>query len=87
MFVLFYFSYNFIFLLRILIKKMIKFLWYIFSLLTIFFILINSPSNTNNNFVSQNKIMNFSSNQFVIQKFIIFNSFIFFTLTIIRLIN
>nr|YP_009393542.1 preprotein-translocase subunit g [Bostrychia simpliciuscula]ARW62104.1 preprotein-translocase subunit g [Bostrychia simpliciuscula] len=64
---------------------MIKFLWYSFSLLTVFLILINSPINTSNNFISQNKVMNFSSNQLLIQKFIIFNSFMFFTLTIILL--
>nr|YP_009392706.1 preprotein-translocase subunit g [Bostrychia tenella]ARW61268.1 preprotein-translocase subunit g [Bostrychia tenella] len=66
---------------------MINFLWYIFILLLIFFILINNPSSINlSNFSTQTKVMNFSSNQFLIQKFIVFSILMFFILTILRVV-
>lgn len=66
---------------------MIKFWWYIFSVLTIILILISSPnSGSLNSFISQSKILNFSSNQTLTQKLISFNVFMFFILTILYLV-
>nr|QCI04696.1 Preprotein-translocase subunit g [Apoglossum ruscifolium] len=63
---------------------MIKLFWYIVSILTIFFILVNNPSSNNvNNFINQNKFFTFSSNQLLIQRLIFFNIILFIVFTIL----
>lgn len=62
---------------------MIKFLWYLISLLTIILILFNSPQyGSLDNFVNQNNFINFSSNQLVIQQLIVLSICLFLVLTI-----
>nr|YP_009395609.1 preprotein-translocase subunit g [Vertebrata isogona]ARW64632.1 preprotein-translocase subunit g [Vertebrata isogona] len=65
----------------------IKLLWYFFSLLTIFLILISNPK-VNSLGVSsdQNKVLNFRSSQILIQRLISFSVFMFFVLTLISLL-
>lgn len=63
---------------------MIKLFWYIVSFLTIFLILVNSPSNSGlSSFVDQNSLFTFRSNQFLIQKFIVISILMFMILTIL----
>lgn len=63
---------------------MIKLLLYLLSILIIFLILFNSPSSNNlNNFINQNKLLNFSSNQIFIQKIIFTMVILFIILNII----
>nr|YP_009391876.1 preprotein-translocase subunit g [Acrosorium ciliolatum]ARW60020.1 preprotein-translocase subunit g [Acrosorium ciliolatum] len=63
---------------------MIKFFFYIVSLLIIILILTNSPNSNNmSSFINQNKFLNFSTNQVLIQKIITISITIFFILTII----
>nr|YP_009394570.1 preprotein-translocase subunit g [Vertebrata thuyoides]ARW63132.1 preprotein-translocase subunit g [Vertebrata thuyoides] len=65
----------------------IKLLWYFFSLLTIFLILISNPKTNGLNISgNQNKVLNFSSNQVVIQRLIFFSLLMFFTFTLISLL-
>nr|YP_009394152.1 preprotein-translocase subunit g [Rhodomela confervoides]ARW62714.1 preprotein-translocase subunit g [Rhodomela confervoides] len=66
---------------------MVKSLWYLFSLLTIFLILINVPSkNSVSSSINQNQLFSFQSNQLLMQKLIIFNVSMFFLLTVLLLI-
>lgn len=66
---------------------MLKLFFYIVSLVIIVLILTNSPSNNNiNNFMSQNKLLNFNTNQLALQKIIGANIVIFFILTIVIVI-
>nr|YP_009395195.1 preprotein-translocase subunit g [Bryothamnion seaforthii]ARW63963.1 preprotein-translocase subunit g [Bryothamnion seaforthii] len=66
---------------------MIKFLWYCFSILTIFFILIStSTSNNSGSSMNQSKILNFRSNQVFTQKLLAFHVSMFFILTILLLL-
>nr|YP_009397462.1 preprotein-translocase subunit g [Dasyclonium flaccidum]ARW66648.1 preprotein-translocase subunit g [Dasyclonium flaccidum] len=65
----------------------IKIFWYIFSLLTILLIMLNSPSSSGlNNLSGQNKTLNFRPNQLVLQQLIGLNICIFFLLTILSLL-
>nr|YP_009398275.1 preprotein-translocase subunit g [Thaumatella adunca]ARW67461.1 preprotein-translocase subunit g [Thaumatella adunca] len=66
---------------------MIKFCWYLFSLLTILLVLINMPSNNNSvSSITQNQLFNFRSNELFMQKIIVFNILMFFIFTILSLI-
>nr|YP_009397665.1 preprotein-translocase subunit g [Dipterosiphonia australica]ARW66851.1 preprotein-translocase subunit g [Dipterosiphonia australica] len=66
---------------------LIKVFWYFFSLLSIFFILINVPSKSNiKSSVSQGQLFGLRSNRLFIEKVIAFNVSMFFILTILSLI-
>nr|YP_009392289.1 preprotein-translocase subunit g [Osmundaria fimbriata]ARW60851.1 preprotein-translocase subunit g [Osmundaria fimbriata] len=66
---------------------MIKLLWYLFSLLTIISILLSNPNNNNSiSLVRNNSVFSFQSGQLFIQKFIVFNIFMFLMCTILLLI-
>nr|WGH12869.1 Preprotein-translocase subunit g [Echinothamnion sp.] len=66
---------------------MFKFFWYIFSLLTVFFVLLNTPNNGNIGYsVNQNKVFNFRSNKLFMQRLITFNVCMFFLFTIFSLL-
>lgn len=60
---------------------MIKFILYLLSILIIFLVLFNNPSG--NNFINQNKLLSFSSNQVFVQKVIFIAISIFLFLNII----
>nr|YP_009399736.1 preprotein-translocase subunit g [Digenea simplex]ARW69555.1 preprotein-translocase subunit g [Digenea simplex] len=67
---------------------MFKLLWYFFSLLTIVFVLVISPSRSSaGNSINQSKIFAFSSNQASMQKLLVFSIFMFFTLTVLLLVK
>ena len=64
----------------------IKFLWYLFSLLTLFSILISSTSNNKaGNNVNQVQLFNINSGRLLIQRFITFSVFMFFLFSILLL--
>ena len=66
----------------------IKFLWYIFSFLTLVLVLISSPNVGNiSNSGSQNGLFNVRSNQSSLQKSIIFTILMFLTLSILLLVK
>jgi len=66
---------------------MFKIVWYIFSLLIVFLILLNSPNSNSLNIISsQNRVFNFQSNKLLIQKIIGISVFIFLLLTIMLLV-
>nr|WGH13859.1 Preprotein-translocase subunit g [Lophurella pseudocorticata] len=66
---------------------MLKFFWYLFSLLTLLFVLLNTPNNSNiGSSINQNQIFNFRSNKLFVQKVIAFNVFMFFIFTIFSLL-
>jgi len=65
----------------------IKFMWYCFSFLSVFFILISNPkSGTFNLSNSQNNMISIGSGQIFIQRLISFNVVMFFVLTCISLL-
>nr|YP_010851639.1 Preprotein-translocase subunit g [Echinothamnion hystrix]WGH14649.1 Preprotein-translocase subunit g [Echinothamnion hystrix] len=66
---------------------MFKFFWYVFSLLTLFFVLLNTPNNSNiGSSMKQNQVFSFRSNKLFMQKVIAFNVFMFFIFTIFSLL-
>nr|YP_010850847.1 Preprotein-translocase subunit g [Lophurella mutabilis]WGH13661.1 Preprotein-translocase subunit g [Lophurella mutabilis] len=66
---------------------MFKFFWYLFSLLTLCFVLLNTPNNSNiGSPINQNQIFRFRSNKLFVQKVIAFNVFMFFIFTIFSLL-
>lgn len=63
-----------------------KIVWYIFSLLTIVLILINTPTNQTMSFtVNPNQVFNFRSNRLSSQQLIGFTVFMFLLLTVLLL--
>nr|YP_009654390.1 preprotein-translocase subunit g [Pleurostichidium falkenbergii]QCH39677.1 preprotein-translocase subunit g [Pleurostichidium falkenbergii] len=65
----------------------IKIFWYTFSLLIIYLVLVNEPMSTNiKSSISQNQLFSVQSNKVIIQRLIAFSIFMFFVLTILRLI-
>nr|YP_009396220.1 preprotein-translocase subunit g [Melanothamnus harveyi]ARW65446.1 preprotein-translocase subunit g [Melanothamnus harveyi] len=65
----------------------IKFMWYCFSFLSVFLILISNPkSSTFSLSSSQNNIINIGSGQVLIQRLISFTVLMFFILTCISLL-
>lgn len=62
---------------------MIKTLWYLIGLSTIFLIILYNPSNTSNSVLSSNRIFRVNNGQGLLIKFIVFSIIIFFILTII----
>nr|YP_009398069.1 preprotein-translocase subunit g [Gredgaria maugeana]ARW67255.1 preprotein-translocase subunit g [Gredgaria maugeana] len=66
---------------------MFKFCWYIFSLLTVCCILLNTPSSSNiGSSMNQNQIFSFRSNKLLMQRLISFNILMFFIFTILSLL-
>nr|YP_010619684.1 Preprotein-translocase subunit g [Tayloriella tenebrosa]WAX03697.1 Preprotein-translocase subunit g [Tayloriella tenebrosa] len=66
---------------------LIKFFWYIFSLLTVFLVLISTPNNSNiGASITQGQLFNFRSKKLFVQKVIAFNISMFFIFTILSLI-
>ncbi len=61
---------------------MIKLFWYLISLITILLILMYTPSNSKNNLINTNSLLNFSSDQRSLIKGIIINIVLFMLLTI-----
>nr|YP_010851045.1 Preprotein-translocase subunit g [Aphanocladia stichidiosa]WGH14056.1 Preprotein-translocase subunit g [Aphanocladia stichidiosa] len=66
---------------------MFKFFWYLFSFLTLCFVLLSTPNNSNiGSSMNQNQIFHFRSNKLFVQKIIAFNIFMFFIFTIFSLL-
>nr|YP_010850451.1 Preprotein-translocase subunit g [Lophurella caespitosa]WGH13264.1 Preprotein-translocase subunit g [Lophurella caespitosa] len=66
---------------------MFKFFWYLFSLLTLCFVLLNTPNSSNiGSSINQNQIFHFRSNKLFVQKVTAFNVFMFFIFTIFSLL-
>nr|YP_010851440.1 Preprotein-translocase subunit g [Echinothamnion hookeri]WGH14452.1 Preprotein-translocase subunit g [Echinothamnion hookeri] len=66
---------------------MFKIFWYIFSLLTLFFVLLNTPNNSNfGSSINQSQAFSFRSNKLFMQKLIAFNVFMFFIFTVFSLL-
>nr|QCI07932.1 Preprotein-translocase subunit g [Pleonosporium borreri] len=61
---------------------MVKLFWYLISLMTIFLILMYTPSNSKNTLINSNYLLNFSSNQQALIKVIIVNIILFILLII-----
>ena len=63
---------------------MFKLIWYLINIILIFLILVNSPSNTyTNNLTNQNKFFSFRSSQLFIEKFILISIILFIVVTVI----
>nr|YP_009392076.1 preprotein-translocase subunit g [Periphykon beckeri]ARW60424.1 preprotein-translocase subunit g [Periphykon beckeri] len=66
---------------------MLKFFWYLSSLLTVLCILLNTTNkNSLRSSVSQNQLFNFRSNQLFMQRLTAFSIFMFFVFTIFSLL-
>nr|YP_009399531.1 preprotein-translocase subunit g [Dictyomenia sonderi]ARW69137.1 preprotein-translocase subunit g [Dictyomenia sonderi] len=66
---------------------LVKSFWYVFSLLTIFFVLLNTPNNSSiGTSINQSQLFNFRSKKLFMQKIIAFNVSMFFIFTILSLI-
>nr|YP_010619878.1 Preprotein-translocase subunit g [Symphyocladia marchantioides]WAX03891.1 Preprotein-translocase subunit g [Symphyocladia marchantioides] len=66
---------------------LVKLFWYIFSLLTVFLVLLNTPNSSNiGTSMNQNQLFNLRSKQLLMQKVIAFNISMFFMFTILSLI-
>nr|YP_010618715.1 Preprotein-translocase subunit g [Rhodomelopsis africana]WAX02728.1 Preprotein-translocase subunit g [Rhodomelopsis africana] len=66
---------------------LIKFFWYIFSLLTVFLVLLNIPNHSNvGSSMNQGQLLSFRSNKLFMQRVIAFNVSMFFIFTILSLI-
>nr|YP_010619296.1 Preprotein-translocase subunit g [Amplisiphonia pacifica]WAX03309.1 Preprotein-translocase subunit g [Amplisiphonia pacifica] len=66
---------------------LVKFFWYIFSLLTVFLVLLNTPSSSNMGVsINKSQLFNLQSKKLFMQKVVAFNVFMFFIFTILSLI-
>nr|YP_009394981.1 preprotein-translocase subunit g [Polysiphonia stricta]ARW63543.1 preprotein-translocase subunit g [Polysiphonia stricta] len=66
----------------------IKFFWYLLSLLTVLLILLTIPSKSGfGSSISQNQVLNVRSSQISVKKFIIFIVLMFFIFSILLLIK
>nr|WGH13067.1 Preprotein-translocase subunit g [Echinothamnion sp.] len=66
---------------------MLKFFWYIFSLSTVFCVLLNTPNSSNiGSSINQNSIFSFRSNKLLMERLISLNVLMFFIFTILFLL-